>query len=300
MKYSLVIVSILITALAGSLRHEGLVRFGEVPIPGAVVTATQLDQKFRTITDADGRYTFPELSSGAWTIQVEMPGFETARREGVSTSGTEVVRWELKMLPLLQMEGNQAVGFSDTQTSPTLQTSSPSEDAGDRLLINGSVNNGASTPFALANAFGNNRRRGRSLYTGTIFVTGNNSILDARPFSLTGQETPQPDYRRIQTSITVGGPFQIPGLFRNGSFSISYNRTQNRDASIQTAQVPTLSQRNGDLSDISSAIVDPSTGAAFDGNMIPVDRISPQAKALVDLYPYPNFHGGGLYNYQVG
>ena len=297
MTYSFLIAPILIAA-AVLLGHEGQVRFGEVAIPGAVVTAVQDDRKFQTVTDAEGRYVFPDLGTGPWTLLIDAPGFETARREGIAASDTSV-QWELKMVPLIELEGNEARGFSDTPSEPTLQTSVPGAEAADRLLINGSVSNGASTPFALANAFGNNRRRGRSLYTGTIFISGNNSILDARPFSLTGQETPQPDYRRIQTSITVGGPFQIPGLFRNGSFSISYNRTQNRDASIQTAQVPTLSQRNGDLSDISSAIVDPSTGAAFDGNMIPVDRISPQAKALVDLYPYPNFHGGGLYNYQV-
>src|SRR5687767_2088724 len=297
MTYSFLIAPILIAA-AVLLGHEGQVRFGEVAIPGAVVTAVQDDRKFQTVTDAEGRYVFPDLGTGPWTLLIDAPGFETARREGVAASDTSV-QWELKMMPLIELEGNEARGFSDTPSEPTLQTSVPGAEAADRLLINGSVSNGASTPFALANAFGNNRRRGRSLYTGTIFISGNNSILDARPFSLTGQETPQPDYRRIQTSITVGGPFQIPGLFRNGSFSISYNRTQNRDASIQTAQVPTLSQRNGDLSDISSAIVDPSTGAAFDGNVIPVDRISPQAKALVDLYPYPNFHGGGLYNYQV-
>jgi hypothetical protein len=299
MKYLVVIAPILMMALAGFPRHEGVVRFGEVPIPGAVVTATREDQKFRTVTDAEGRYAFPELASGQWTVQVEMPGFETARREGISTSDTEVVPWALKMLPLLQTEGNQPVGFSDTPPSPTLQTSSPSDEAADRLLINGSVNNGASTPFALSNAFGNNRRRGRSLYTGTIFVTGNNSILDARPFSLTGQNTPQPDYHRLQTSITVGGPFQIPGLFRNGSFSITYNRTQNRDAGIQTAQMPTVAQRNGNLSETATEIIDPLTGSPFEGNVIPPDRISPQAKALLDLYPLPNFIRGSRYNYQV-
>src|SRR5262245_30190010 len=137
MKYFLAIVPILMMALAGSLRHEGLVRFGEVPVPGAVVTATHEDQKFHTVTDAEGRYVFPELGSGPWAVQVEMPGFETVRREGVSTSDTEILPWELKMLPLLQMEGNPAAGFSDTPSLPTLQTSTPSDDAGDRLLING-------------------------------------------------------------------------------------------------------------------------------------------------------------------
>ena len=50
----------------------------------------------------------------------------------------------------------------------------------DGFLINGSVNNGAASPFAQAAAFGNNRRNGRSLYNGNVgFIVGN-SALDAR------------------------------------------------------------------------------------------------------------------------
>jgi hypothetical protein len=44
--------------------------------------------------------------------------------------------------------------------------------------------------------------------------------------------------------------------------------------------------------------IDPSTGAPFPGNIIPVNRISPQAKALLGLYPQPNFISS-RYNYQI-
>jgi hypothetical protein len=167
------------------------------------------------------------------------------------------------------------------------------------LLINGSVSNGASTPFALARGFGNNRLRGRSLYTGTLAVSGSNSLFDARSFSLTGQDTPKPVYSRVQSSLTFGGPFQIPSLFRSGQFSVSYNRTQNRNATLQTAQVPTDAERRGDFSNRSAAIVDPTTGSAFSGNVIPDNRISSQARSLRDLFPRPNFTGVGRYNYQI-
>src|SRR5205823_6161558 len=73
----------------------------------------------------------------------------------------------------------------------------------------------------------------------------------------------------------------------------------NRNASLQTVQMPTAAERAGDFSQSSSAIVDPLSGTAFSGNIVPANRISPQAKALLDLYPLPNFNGAGRYNYQI-
>ena len=281
-----------------AILHEGMVRFGEVPVPGAVVRATQGDRTVQTVTDPEGRYAFPELDGGSWTLQVEMRGFETARRELTPGTDTTTIQWDLKMLPVSEMQGSASTGFPNTPPTPTLQTSSSVAEASDRLLINGSVSNGASTPFALSNAFGNNRRGPRSLYTWNVLLTGNNSVLDARPFSLTGQDTPQPPYNRLQSSITAGGPLQIPSLFRNGNFVVTYSRTQNRNAGIQSALMPTAAQRIGDFSQFESPIVDPLTGLPFTGNRIPEDRISPQANALLALYPLPNFTSA-QYNYQI-
>ena len=279
--------------------HKGQVRVGEVPIPGAVVLAKQGDKVFRAVTDSSGSYAFPDLADGSWTVRVEMAGFETEQLEVAASTEADIVQWNLKMLPMSEMTETATPGFSTSSVSaPTLQTVPPVAEAQDGLLINGSLSNGASTPFALAAGFGNNRRPGRSLYTGTVSFNGNNSVLDARSFSLTGQNTPRPGYNRLQSTITVGGPFQIPSLFRNGSFSVIYSRIQNRNASLQTLQMPTAAERSGDFSASSRAIVDPLTGTAFAGNEIPEDRISPQAKALIDLYPLPNFDGG-RYNYQL-
>jgi len=112
---------------------------------------------------------------------------------------------------------------------------------------------------------------------------GSNAIFDASPYSLTGQETPQPAYNRLQSGITFGGPLQIPHLFRMGSFTVSYSRTQNGNATLQTAQMPTLAERAGDFSASSLSLTDPVSGIPFAGNVIPEDRISPQAKALLNV-----------------
>jgi hypothetical protein len=168
--------------------------------------------------------------------------------------------------------------------------------AADGFLINGSVSNAAASPFAQAPAFGNNRTGGRRLYNGGIGVTLGNSALDARPFSLTGQDTPKPDYNRTTGMASLGGPLRIPHLLANGgTFFAAYQWTRNNNATAGSALMPDAAQRNGAFA---RAVRDPLTGAPFPGNVIPQDRISPQAEALLGLYPLPNFAGGTSYNYR--
>ena len=290
-------VGVVIHAASG---HEGQVRFGEAPVPGAAVRATRGAMTERTVTDGEGRYSLPGVTDGTWTIRVTASGFEALEREVTPSSDAAPLQWDLKMLPIDSLQRSApTTGFPKTPTAPALQSSVPSDEAADRLLINGTVNNAASTRFGLPRAVGNNRVGRRSPYNGNISYTGGNSLFDARSFSITGQETPKPDYNSMQGAFTVGGPFQIPGLFRNGSFSAGYIRTQNRTASLETAQMPTTAERLGDLSLTASPIFDPLTGIPFSGNVVPTERISPQAQALLALYPLPNLTAPGRYNYQI-
>ncbi len=177
-----------------------------------------------------------------------------------------------------------------------------SQNAADGFLINGSVNNGAASPFAQASAFGNNRRMlFRPMYNGGIGFTLGNSALDARSYSLTGQDTPRPDYNHFQGMASFGGPLRIKALGRQNSpnFVVNYQWTRNRNASTQPALMPRAAERTGDFSQSPVPVVDPANGSPFPGNVIPASRISPQAKALLDLYPLPNFTETGRYNYQI-
>src|SRR6266704_6412239 len=179
--------------------------------------------------------------------------------------------------------------------------------AADGLLINGSVNNGAASPFGQSAGFGNNRRIVRPLYTGGIGVIVDNSALDARAFSLTGQDTPKPAYNRFTGSFNFGGPLKIPGLIKNNgpNFFAGYQRIQNRNAVTATGRMPTSLERNGDFSQSLTAlgqpvtITDPLTGLPFNANIIPAQRISPQAQSLLTYFPLPNFNGNARYNYQI-
>ncbi len=302
-----------ILSLAAS-EYRGQVTFGGAPVPGATVTATQGGKKFAAVTDQQGDYSFPDLTDATWTIEIEMTGFSTMKQQVTITPKAAAGNWELKLLPLDQIQAQAASANTAIQATPEVKSKQPepqenqspqldvsqedlAQRASDGLLINGSMNNGAASPFAQAAAFGNNRNGVKGLYNGGIGMIFDNSALDARPFSLTGQNTPKAAYNDLTGVATLGGPLQIPHLFKNGpNVFVGYQWTRNRDSTTQSALVPELPERNGIFS---NTVLDPLTGMAFAGNKIPQNRISPQAQALLSFYPLPNFDGGARYNYQV-
>ncbi len=158
--------------------------------------------------------------------------------------------------------------------------------ATDGLLINGSANNGASSPFSQSNAFGNNRRGVRSLYTGNLSFSIDNSALDARNYSITGQDLPKSAQQRFTVAGSFAGPIRIPHLIRNGPFfTLNYQWTRNRSATTNPATVPTLAERAGIFTQPLNAF----------GQQAAVD---PVALALLKYYPLPNFASSGGYNYE--
>ncbi|MEO8597057.1 MAG: TonB-dependent receptor [Candidatus Solibacter sp.] len=178
---------------------------------------------------------------------------------------------------------------------------SASNGANDALLVNGSVSNGVER-----RAIGNFRKGPGWAYRGDMMGVFDNSWLNARAYSITGQDTPQPAYNHIRYGASFGGPLAIPHLFRtnNGNFFLNYQGARNRNASNQTSLMPTAAERSGDLSKTVNALgqpvvaIDPDTGAPFPNGIIPSNRISPQAAALLGFYPAPNF-AASHYNFQI-
>jgi hypothetical protein len=205
-----------------------------------------------------------------------------------------------------QASGNTAAPERDSGAFAGQSDEELAQRASDGFLINGSTNNSAGSFFGLPPAFGNYRKSPASLYNGNIGLMLDNSALDARAFSLTGQNTPKPAYDHLTGVASFGGPLKIPHLVKNGpNIIVNYQWTRNRNATTQTGLMPALAERNGDFSQVPNPlgrpaqIFDPTTGSQFPGNLVPQNRISPQAKALLNLYPLPNFAGSGRYNYQV-
>src|SRR5258708_39635877 len=80
--------------------QQGLVTFGGLPVPGATVTAIQGERKLSTITNQLGAYSFPDLADGVWAIDVDMPGFGSAKRDVTVAAGATAQEWQLKVMTL--------------------------------------------------------------------------------------------------------------------------------------------------------------------------------------------------------
>ena len=181
-----IVFGILAALLGGQLvlvaaDQQGQVRFGEVPVHGASVQATQGETTRRVLTDPQGRYVLSDLTDGSWTIQVEMPGFETVRRDVAVGKDAAAAEWSLKMLPLAEIRGEKSTGFPTVDPTASFALSGETPSAIDGLLINGSVVNGAATNLGLQRAFGNNRQTRPSPYRGQAQLSGGSSFFDARP-----------------------------------------------------------------------------------------------------------------------
>jgi hypothetical protein len=108
------ILSPLLITLGTCFAQSGFVKSGGQPIPGATITITQQDKTFSTVTDADGHYTFPPLSAGAWSVKVDMFGFDSLTQNvDYAAVGEKPVNFELvlKQSQILQrMQARQAAG----------------------------------------------------------------------------------------------------------------------------------------------------------------------------------------------
>jgi trimeric autotransporter adhesin len=308
--------------LAAASEYRGQVTFGGLPLPGATVTVTQGTKKVSVVTDQGGLYTFPDLADGPAKIEIEMQCFSSIQAE-ISVSATApAAQWELTLLPLDQISKltklpsapvpslstapkAPAAGGSPNENAAEIPkpTEEANQQSSDGFLVNGSVNNAATSRFSIDQAFGNRRLNSKSLYTGGLSAIYDNSALDARPFSLTGLNTPKPEYNRITGIFTLGGPLKIPHLLPRGpTFFVAYEWTRNHTAETDPGLVPTEAERTGDLANLVNPlgqpviVYNPTTGLPFPGNVVPV---STEAQSLLRLYPLPNIDGNPLYNYQV-
>jgi trimeric autotransporter adhesin len=143
-----------------------------------------------------------------------------------------------------------------------------------------------------AMVFGNARRGPQNSYMGMASFSLNNSVWDARTFSVTGAALDKPAYASGRGNFMFGGPLQIPKLVsreKHIMFTIGYQFQRSRTGTTSDpVNMPTTLERAGNFSATSAVIYDPTTGSPFPGNIIPATRISSAATALLKYFPQPN------------
>lgn len=137
-------------------------------------------------------------------------------------------------------------------------------------------------------------KSGTNSFHGGVFDFLRNDALDARNyFALQRQRL-----KRNQFGADLGGPVSIPHLY-NGKertfFFFSYEGQRLSDGLVFNGVVPSDAQRAGNFG--SKTIYDPlssvtvgnvTTRAPFPNNVIPANRISQQALAILNYYPSQN------------
>ena len=144
---------------------------------------------------------------------------------------------------------------------------------------------------------GNRRNAQRNQIRGSVFYTARNSALDAAPFSINGQTGTKAAYAQNRYGFNLGGPLEIPKLFRaqNTFFTINYNGNLSRNGNSIVSTVPTLAERGGDFAGFAS-IIDPTSKLPFVSNRIA--QINPIAQGLLAFIPTPN-QPGVINNYRL-
>ena len=237
--------------LAAASEYRGRVSFNGIPVAGAIITMTQDGHVRNAVSDVEGYYTFPNIADGMWDIDIEMSCFVPVKQSVTISDITPAGDWHLEVLPLDQIrasieEPKPAAAAVPSKRSEAAETHHDFEQdsSAEGFLINGSLNNGAASLFSQSGAFGNNRNAGKSLYNGGIGIIFDNSTLDARPFSLTGQDTSKPSYNQLEGLLSLGGPIRIPHVLKNGPvFVLNYQWTRNHNVTTQSALMPTTAQQ---------------------------------------------------------
>ena len=101
--------------------YHGQVTFNGLPVPGATVTAARDSKTFSTTTDAQGFYSFPDLTDGVWSVAIEMLGFATIEQDIIVEPDGPAGSFALKLLPIGQIKARipQSQATQEKPTAPT-------------------------------------------------------------------------------------------------------------------------------------------------------------------------------------
>jgi hypothetical protein len=132
-------------------------------------------------------------------------------------------------------------------------------------------------------------KSGTNAFHGDAYEFVRNDVFNARSFP----QDSVPPYKKNDFGYTVGGPVFIPGVYNKGKDKTFFFWSQEwrRDrvpSNLGSITVPSLAERGGNFSDVcpgSDCPIDPTTGLAFPGNIVPIDQAN--APALMAEIPAP-------------
>ena len=177
----------------------------------------------------------------------------------------------------------------------------PSSEAISEMKVSG-LNNSAEFSQVADVTF--TTKGGTNQFHGSLYEYLQNNALNARTYDF-ALKTPE----RFNTfGGSVGGPLVAPHLYNGHNktfFFFDYEGNRKSTSEAEQYTVPTLAEREGNLSGLASqmtgSLTDPFTGQAYPNDTIPSTQLNSSTQTLLNAYyPLPNSSTlpGGL-NYQA-
>ncbi len=252
----------------------------EVTVTAAAPLVETVDSAVRQVIDAEKMEELPLNGRNFRTLTLIIPGVQAEvqggtlsnRGGGVNINGAGLT------------DNNFLLdGFNNNDDTTAEILTFPSADAIQEMTVLGASYN-ASLGFAQGGIVSLVSKSGSQAWRGNAFGFFRDEALDARNYFA----TTKPNLSRQQYGGSLGGPTPI----RNAFFFTNYEKVRIREGVTLGTTVPTVAQKNGDFSALSTVIRDPLTGLPFPGNVIPASRFNAQGAGIVRaFYPDPNAPG---------
>ena len=148
-------------------------------------------------------------------------------------------------------------------------------------------------------------KSGTNEFHGSLYYYGQNSALNAyHPILKRNRNEAQANgaavlpTKAVQQIHEFGGTIGGPIIKDRTFFFFNYLGGRNNFPTPLQSTVPSAAVRAGDFSEYPTALLDPRTGQPFPGNQVPLNRLSPNARAFFDLFPLPtvNIVNPGQFN----
>src|SRR5580700_6720563 len=357
---------------------HGVVKSGNMPIPGAGVSAENAATKeqLNTWTDVDGSYSLRIPADGRYTVRVQMAAFSASTQQVVLDEAHPDVQANFELI--LLSRAHEAASKSDQRqanaggrgfqslsvfqsgagqdaASGSMSDVVPSgmpvpgiapDSATESVAVSGNTSNSFNAMSAdeMQQRFNDARQQGGGFGGGgfggpggggfggggfggggfgrrgfdinrphgSLYYGIGDSVLNASPFSLTGQPTEKPSYLQNSFGGSVGGPLNIPHIYHGGSktfYFINYNGKRAENPFDQFSTVPTLLERQGNFSGVTYTsgpqagqpveLFNPANNTPYAGNIIPgfssqtcpAGGPSSGVAGLLQYIPCPNLPG---------
>ena len=206
-------------------------------------------------------------STSPYNLLAYLPGVTGDGNGNISVQGAGLNQVEYSM---------DGISTTDLRNSGPQKEMFPSAESISEMKVQGS---GGGAEFGNPADITTTSKSGTNVFHGSAFEYFQNAALDATRFTVPQVTKPAKSANTFGGSI--GGPLWGKRTFFFGDYEAMRYRTQ----TVRQESVPGQAMRNGDLSAYDP--IHDLDGTPFPGNIIPEDRISPVAKAILDFYPLP-------------